>query len=141
MSYFDHERLEVYQTSIKLIALIDDVVEHLPRGRAYLADQFQRAGLSVSLNIAEGAGEYAILEKNRFYRIAKRSATECAGIFDVCKELNLIEEYKYLQGREMLMKIVAMLIKMAKRSEKLLQSGQAPAALTGQGHGHGQRQG
>ena len=85
MSYFDHERLEVYQTSIKLIALINDVVEHLPRGRAYLADQFQRAGLSVPLNIAEGVGEYAVLEKNRFYRIAKRSATECAGIFDVCK--------------------------------------------------------
>jgi len=41
---------------------------------------YQRAATSVPLNIAEGAGEYSGAEKSRFYRIAKRSATECAGI-------------------------------------------------------------
>jgi four helix bundle protein len=75
MSYFDHEKLDVYQAAIELVVLIDDIVEHLPKGRAYLADQFQRAGTSVPLNIAEGAGEYSSAEKGRFYRIAKRSAT------------------------------------------------------------------
>ena len=44
MSYFDHEKLDVYQAAIELVILIDDVVELLPRGRGYLADQLQRAG-------------------------------------------------------------------------------------------------
>ncbi len=48
------------------------------------------------MNIAEGAGEYAVDEKARFYRMAKRSATECAGVLDVCQRLRLIEESRYI---------------------------------------------
>lgn len=87
MNCFDHEKLDVYQVAITLVVLIDEIVEHLPRGRAYLADQLLRAGTSVPLNIAEGAGEYSANEKIRFYRMARRSATECASIFDVCHYL------------------------------------------------------
>ena len=113
MGYFDHEKLDVYQVSIEMVALIDKIVEHLPRGRAYLADQLQRAGTSITLNIAEGAGEFSKSEKIRFYRIAKRSATECAAILDVCKRLELIEETRYISGRDLLLRIVSMLIKMS----------------------------
>ena len=49
MNYFDHEKLDVYQAAIDLVTLINSVVENLPRGRAYLADQLQRAGTSVPL--------------------------------------------------------------------------------------------
>lgn len=114
MNYFDHEKLDVYKAAIELVVLIDEIIEHLPRGRAYLADQLQRAGTSVPLNIAEGSGEYSSSEKIRFYRMAKRSATECASILDVCRQLKLIEETKYSRGRELLIRIVAMLTKMAK---------------------------
>jgi 23S rRNA-intervening sequence protein len=47
MNYFDHEKLDVYQAAIDLVILINTIVENLPRGRAYLADQLQRAGASV----------------------------------------------------------------------------------------------
>lgn len=114
MAHLDHEKLDVYQASIDLVVLIDDIIENLPRGRGYLADQFQRAALSVPLNIAEGAGEFSGTEKGRFYRMAKRSATECAGIFDVCFRLKLIEEERHTNGRELIVRIVAMLTKMAK---------------------------
>lgn len=114
MNSFDHEKLDVYQVAISLVTLIDEIVEHLPRGRAYLADQLLRAGTSVPLNIAEGAGEYSPSEKIRFYRMARRSATECASILDVCRQLQLIEETRYLKGREFLIRIVAMLTKMAR---------------------------
>jgi four helix bundle protein len=80
-----------------------------------LSDQLQRAALSIPLNIAEGAGEYAVDEKARFYRMAKRSATECAGVLDVCQRLGLVEEKRYLTGRELLIGIVSMLIKMAQK--------------------------
>jgi four helix bundle protein len=111
----DHEKLDVYQIAIEFVVLADRIVEHLPKGRGYLSDQLHRAALSISLNIAEGAGEYAIEEKIRFYRMAKRSATECAGILDVCQRLQLIDEQQQTQGRELLIRIVLMLIKMARR--------------------------
>lgn len=113
MPQFDHEKLDVYKVAMEFVILIDEIVEHFQRGRAYLVDQLQRAGTSVLLNIAEGAGEYASNEKGRFYRMAKRSATECAGIFDICLRIKLIEEKHYKQGRELLIRIVSMLIKMA----------------------------
>jgi four helix bundle protein len=111
----DHEKLTVYQVAIEFVILADEVIEHLPRGRAYLSDQLQRAALSIPLNIAEGAGEYAVDEKARFYRMAKRSATECAGVLDVCQRLRLVEENRYAKGRELLIGIVSMLVKMAQR--------------------------
>jgi four helix bundle protein len=114
-SLLDHEKLTVYQVAIEFVILADEVIEHLPRGRAYLSDQLQRAALSIPLNIAEGAGEYAIDEKARFYRMAKRSATECAGVLDVCQRLQLVEEKRYIKGRELLINIVSMLVKMAQK--------------------------
>ncbi len=111
----DHEKLNVYQVAIEFVLLADEVIEHLPRGRAYLSDQLQRAALSIPLNIAEGAGEYSIDEKARFYRMAKRSATECAGILDVCRRLQLVEEERHTKGRELLIRIVSMLVKMAQK--------------------------
>ena len=111
----DHEKLTVYQVAIEFVILADEIIEHLPRGRAYLSDQLQRAALSMALNIAEGAGEYAVDEKARFYRMAKRSATECAGVLDVCHRLQLVEERRFIKGRELLISIVSMLIKMAQK--------------------------
>lgn len=107
--------MDVYQTAIEFVVLADDIVEQLPRGRAYLNDQLHRAALSITLNIAEGAGEYAIEEKARFYRMAKRSATECAAILDVCERLELVDDQQRAKGRELLTRIVAMLVKMARR--------------------------
>ena len=112
----DHEKLDAYHIAIEFVILSDAVIEHLPRGRGYLSDQLQRAALSIPLNIAEGAGEYAIDEKIRFYRMAKRSATECAGVLDVCRKLQLLDEHKYVKGRELIVRIVSILTKMAQRN-------------------------
>ena len=98
--YLDHEKLDVYQVAVEFVIIADGIVEQLPRGRGYLSDQLQRAALSIALNIAEGAGEYSSDEKIRFYRMAKRSATECAAIVNICLRLQLIDEKRYLQARE-----------------------------------------
>ena len=118
MSTFDHERLDVYQVAIDFVALADDVIEHLPRGRRYLADQLQRASLSVPLNIAEGVGEFSRDDKRRFYRMALRSATECAAILDVCRRLKLADESLLSSGRESLLRIVSMLTRLVKREKE-----------------------
>lgn len=123
MSYYlDHEKLEVYQFAIQFVVLADEIIDSFPRGRAYLTDQLRRAGSSIPLNIAEGAGEYAPTEKARFYRIAKRSATECSSILDILQHLNLIEEGIFSRARELLVRIVAMLIKMIQRLGEIVAS-------------------
>ncbi len=111
---FDHEKLDVYRASIDFVLVVDEVVKIMPRGRAYLNDQLQRAGSSITLNIAEGAGEFSPNEKIRFYRMAKRSATECASILDICRHLQLVNPQLYSKGRELLLRIVAMLTKLAR---------------------------
>ncbi|MCB1113537.1 MAG: four helix bundle protein [Chlamydiia bacterium] len=116
MSYFQsHEKLEVYHYSLSFTVLADKVSNSLPRGRAYLVDQLRRAATSIPLNIAEGAGEFSPSEKCRFYRMAKRSATECSSILDVMRSLQLVEEKHFVEAMEALCRIVAMLITMIKR--------------------------
>ena len=114
MNQFDHDRLDVYQVSIEFLIVADEIAENLPRGRSYLVDQLRRAALSILLNIAEGAGEFSKNDKIRFYRIARRSATECAAVLDACKALKLSKEEILTTGRALLVRIVSMLIKMTK---------------------------
>jgi len=108
-SIFAHERLDAYRASTEMLVLADAVAAALPRGRAYLADQLRRAALSIALNVAEGAGELSADDKARFYRIARRSATECAAILDACRLLNLAPADSMARGRTLLLRIVAML--------------------------------
>jgi four helix bundle protein len=114
MGQFDHEKLDVYQTAVDWVSLAQDITEALPRGNGNLADQLQRASSSITLNIAEGAGEFSGAEKARFYRIAKRSATECAAILDVAKRRCSISHAHYGQGRSVLLRIVGMLVKLVR---------------------------
>lgn len=117
MANFDHERLEVYRRALDLVVAADRIRKNLPGGRGALADQLDRAAVSIALNIAEGAGEFAPREKARFYRIARRSATECAAILDVTERLNLVSRDQIASARQQLKVIVAMLIVMGRRKE------------------------
>ena len=50
--------------------------------------------MTVMFDIAEGSGEYSAQEKSRFYRMARRSATECASIFDIGQRIRIIEQQR-----------------------------------------------
>jgi four helix bundle protein len=112
---FDHEKLDAYQVGLDFVVLADSLASSLPRGRTHLADQLHRAATSICLNIAEGAGEFSIADKLRFYRMAKRSATECAAILDVLARLAEGEPARIRDGRQLLIRVVSILTKMAQR--------------------------
>ena len=113
--YFDFEKLDVYQVALDFALSADDVAQKLPRGRRYLKDQLLRAANSIAANIAEGVGEYSPAEKARFYRIARRSAVECASHLLVSARLGLIQDDALLgRGRDQLLRIVAMLTSLTK---------------------------
>src|SRR5687768_5644331 len=86
----------------------------MPAGRAHLKDQLDRSATSVVLNVAEGAGEFSPGEKNRFYRIARRSATETAAILHIVARRRHAPEEQTREARDLLARVVSMLVKMTK---------------------------
>lgn len=115
---FDHERLDVYQAALDFVVLCEEVLEQLPRGRAHLVDQLSRASTSIVLNIAEGAGKYHKPDQRRFYLTAAGSATESAAVLDICVRLKLIDPELQRRGKEILHRVVAMLVKLATALER-----------------------
>lgn len=135
---FDHERLDVYQRALDVLDLCDAIVAQMPAGRAHLKDQLDRAATSVVLNIAEGAGEFSPDEKRRFYRIARRSATEAAAILHIVERRRHAAEEHTREARDLLTRVVSMLVRMTKTSPSGSGSGtgsgsRASRAGTGQG--------
>ena len=116
---FDFQKLEVYKKALDFVVLAAESIEALPRGNAYFADELLRSSTSIALNIAEGAGEFSPREKARFYRMAKRSATESAGLIDVLKRRCLVPEQLLDRGLDILFEVVSMLTRMVRnRLEK-----------------------
>jgi len=111
----DFERLEVFKVAVEVVAVLDEVAERLPDGRGYMRDQLRRAANSIPLNIAEGAGEFAPAEKARFYRMARRSATECAGQILVCRRLGLLDAPRSETALDALRRVIAMLVTLVRR--------------------------
>lgn len=112
---FDCQRLEVFDLSLAAIAVIDELAEELPEGRGYIRDQLRRAANSIALNIAEGAGEFVPTEKARFYRMARRSATECAGQILVCERLGLAEAPRINGALDLLQQVIGRLVALIQR--------------------------
>lgn len=136
---FDHEKLDVYRKAVEFTGRANEIAEAFPRGRHYLADQLQRASLSIVLNIAEGAGKYSNVDKAGFYARARGSTTECAAVLDVCVKLRLLTPASIIDDKRLLERICSMLTKLiraqraAHRSEPTVSpvNVNAPASVNG----------
>lgn len=109
----DHTKLDVYHRALDLLELLDRLLEVLPAGRAHLKDQLDRAGTSIVLNIAEGAGEFSLPDKQRFYRMAKRSATETSAIVDILARRGHAPADQTTPIQDLIVRVVSMLTKLA----------------------------
>jgi four helix bundle protein len=109
---FGHERLDVYRAALEFVVLAHAVCVPMPASDP-LRDQLTRASASIALNIAEGAGRRnGTPDARRFYLIARGSATECAALIDVLHIQRRMDENTRTRGKQMLVRIVAMLTKM-----------------------------
>lgn len=109
----DPTKLDVYQRALDLLEHVDQIYDSMPPGRAHLKDQLDRAATSIVLNIAEGAGEFSKDEKQRFYRMARRSATETAAILDILDRRKAGDLAAIESARELLIRVVSMLARLA----------------------------
>jgi four helix bundle protein len=113
-TYFDHERLNVYQQAIAFCGWVGDLLNEIT-ARAAAKDQLDRASTSIPLNIAEGNGKFSNADRARFLEIARGSALECAGYIDVLGARKLIGPERRVPAKEQLVRIVNMLVGMLKR--------------------------
>ena len=118
MQTLDHERLDVYHLALEFLVFANDVIEAMPRGRSHLADQFTRSSMSIVLNIAEGAGKLSKPDKRRYYLTARGSATESAALLDIGLRLKLLEQPLHKRGKDAVVRIVSMLIRLAQACEE-----------------------
>jgi four helix bundle protein len=105
----DHEKLEVYQASLALIAWLEPLLRRLPKGLAVF-DQLDRASTSIPLNIAEGNGKFTKPDRCRYFDHARGSALECAAALDVLVAKEQVSEQEIQPGKDRLWSIVSMLI-------------------------------
>lgn len=104
---FDHEKLDVYRVARELLVLVNGFIKRTVARD--LREQLDRASTSILFNIAEGAGKTARAEKQRFYEIARGSATETAAQLDVLHIRGVITMDQYRAARHLLLRIVQML--------------------------------
>lgn len=85
--------LKIWQKSIELTKLVYEAVLLLPSNEKYgLTSQIKRSAISISSNIAEGAGRNSIKEFKQFLSIANGSAYELQTQLILTVELDLIPE-------------------------------------------------
>ena len=114
---FEHEKLQVYQLSRELNRELCRLTKIASKGCADHLDQIVRCGASIPRNLAEGSGEWSPKEKAKFYRYARRSATECCAGLDVLVDYQMLRESDIAYAKELLARIIPMLIKLIKLFE------------------------
>ncbi len=73
----NHQSLDVYTFSKKFVLECYKLTKHFPSDEKFgMISQIRRAGLSVHLNIAEGASRKSEVERKRFYEISRGSIVE-----------------------------------------------------------------
>lgn len=106
---FDHEKLHVYQASLRFVVWAAEVLERIP-AKASVYGQLDRASTSIPLNIAEGNGRFTPADRCRFFDVARGSGLECAACLDVLVAKGLATEGEMEPGKALLVEVVSMLV-------------------------------
>ena len=84
------ENLDVYKKAVDLTDCIFELTESFPRGYGFLADQLNRAVLSIAANLAEGNGRFTKADRKNFFIIARGSVQECVPLLEVAYRRKLL---------------------------------------------------
>lgn len=114
---FDHEKLHVYREVLRFVAWVPATLKQIS-GRPSVCIQLERACVSIPLNIAEGNGRHTKADRCRFFDMARGSALECAACLDVIAAQALLTPEAVAGGRDILLGIVSMLVKLIQANSR-----------------------
>ncbi|MGH7443329.1 MAG: four helix bundle protein [Longimicrobiales bacterium] len=112
MHGFEFERLRVFDAAADAATEVNRLTRRIPVVYRALRDQVSRSSISVPLNIAEGADEYSVAEKIRFYRMARRSAAESAAALALLVRFGVFMPNEVARSMMLLNRTAAMLTTM-----------------------------
>ncbi len=93
MLNLNHKKLDVWQLAIKFVKNIYKITSSYPKDELFgLVSQTRRASVSISANIAEGSSRKSLIERKRFYEIARSSLVEVDNHLVIAKELGFIND-------------------------------------------------
>jgi four helix bundle protein len=111
--YFDHERLQAYQSSLQFVRWSEPVLEKLPKSAAVYS-QLDRARTSIPLNIAEGNAKFTPLDKCKYFDTAHGSTVGCAACLDLLVIKQVLTEAELDEGKNLLSEVVGLLVGLIK---------------------------
>ncbi|WP_456421311.1 four helix bundle protein [Lutibacter sp.] len=89
----DHKNLDVWKTSIDLVAEVYKVTKAFPKNEEYgITSQMRRSAVSVPSNISEGAGRDSKKEYVRFLNISIGSLSELETQMIIAQRLKYIND-------------------------------------------------
>jgi len=102
--------LDVWDKAVELATNIYDKTENFPKTEQYgLTSQIRRSAVSISSNIAEGAGRESKKEFKHFLNISTGSCYELETQLKISKNLEFLDEEKYNEIRKRLIEIQKMI--------------------------------
>ncbi len=91
-----YENLDAWKQATDLAIRIYEVTRTFPRDEIYgITSQVRRAAVSISSNIAEGAGRKSKRDFKQFIHMASGSLNEVESLLYICFRLNFIEPDLY----------------------------------------------
>lgn len=106
---FAFEKLIVYQKAVAFADSVCTLTRSFPRGYFFLADQLNRAALSIAANIAEGNGRFTKPDRKNFFGIARGSVQECVPLLELGVRQKLVDADHHRQMKANLEEIARML--------------------------------
>ena len=123
MEVFSYRDLSVWQVAMQLTESVYTVTRSFPQSELYaLANQLQRAAVSIPSNIAEGHARNTTRDYLRFVSIAMGSLAEVETQIELAARLN----YRGIEQRDALFTTTDELGRMLQGLRKCLQSKLAP---------------
>jgi four helix bundle protein len=114
---FPFENLNAYQLALDWAESVDQFCSQDGLSRAF-SDQFNRAALSIPLNLAEGNGRWHNADKRQFFWIARGSVFECVPLLEILNRKGKISATNYAKARDQLDHLGRMLTKLVQAHEK-----------------------
>lgn len=115
---FAFENLQVYQKAVDFADRVLPRTEHFPRGYGFLANQLNRASVSIAANLAEGNGRFTKADRKHFFGIARGSIQECVPLLELALRRRLVEGEEHEQLRERLEELGKMISGLIKGIDK-----------------------
>lgn len=95
---FDFEKLDVWNQAVNFSTHVYRISGTFPKDELYgMTSQVRRAAVSISANIAEGAGRYSNADFLRFLRISRGSLYEVMTLIKICSHLGLVTQSEFEQ--------------------------------------------